>query len=63
MSFVTLQILLSKEQSYNCIGYVVAYAPGSLKMTVVLYQWTQATFDCKWEVKGFFVTWEQYYLE
>lgn len=38
MSFVTLQKLLSKEQPYNCIAYVVAHVPGSLKMTVVLYQ-------------------------
>lgn len=38
MSFVTLQILLSKEQPYNCVAYVVAHVPGSLKMTVVLYQ-------------------------
>jgi len=47
MSFVTLQILLSKEQPLNCTAYVVAHVPGSLIMTVVLYWWTQATFDCK----------------
>lgn len=38
MSFVTLQILLSKEHPYNCIAYVVAHVPDSLKMAVVLYQ-------------------------
>lgn len=38
MRFVTLQILLSKEQPYNCIAYVVAHVPGSLKITVVLCQ-------------------------